>query len=121
MGTSAPRTRSWLTAFSSHERRGSTPRRLWSARFADGLTGEVDVLDRMRGPVFEQARTPDGFGEVKVDPETGAVLQAFVGTFGLLLDTEAADVEESGPSVAHLPGESAHPNVRPAVSAPSMM
>jgi hypothetical protein len=25
--------------------------------FADGVTGEVDVLDRMRGPVFEQART----------------------------------------------------------------
>jgi len=24
--------------------------------FADGLAGEVDVLDRMRGPVFEQAR-----------------------------------------------------------------
>lgn len=25
--------------------------------FADGLNGEVDVLDRMRGPVFEDART----------------------------------------------------------------
>lgn len=23
--------------------------------FADGLSGEVDVLDRMRGPVFEAA------------------------------------------------------------------
>jgi hypothetical protein len=43
-------------------------------RFADGLTGEVDVLDRMRGPVFERARTPEGFGEVKVDPETGTVV-----------------------------------------------
>jgi Domain of unknown function (DUF4160) len=30
-------------------------------RFADGLTGEVDVLDRMRGPVFDQARSPGGF------------------------------------------------------------
>jgi hypothetical protein len=27
-------------------------------RFADGLSGEVEVLGRMRGPVFEQARTP---------------------------------------------------------------
>jgi hypothetical protein len=26
--------------------------------FADGTSGEVDVLDRMRGPVFERARTP---------------------------------------------------------------
>jgi Protein of unknown function (DUF2442) len=41
--------------------------------FADGLTGEVDVLDRMRGPVFERARTPAGFNEVHVDPETGTV------------------------------------------------
>lgn len=29
--------------------------------FADGLSGEVNVLDRMRGPVFEDARTPEGF------------------------------------------------------------
>jgi hypothetical protein len=28
--------------------------------FADGLTGEVEVLDRMRGPVFEDARTRTG-------------------------------------------------------------
>jgi len=28
--------------------------------FTDGLIGEVEVLDRMRGPVFEQARTPEG-------------------------------------------------------------
>ena len=26
--------------------------------FADGLIGEVDVLDRMRGPVFDEARVP---------------------------------------------------------------
>jgi hypothetical protein len=42
--------------------------------FADGLSGEVKVLDRMRGPVFEQARTPEGFAEVTVDPETGTVV-----------------------------------------------
>jgi hypothetical protein len=41
--------------------------------FADGLTGEVDVLDRMHGPVFDQARTPQGFVKVRVDPETGTV------------------------------------------------
>jgi hypothetical protein len=41
--------------------------------FADGLSGDVKVLDRMRGPVFEQARTPDGFARVEVDPELGTV------------------------------------------------
>lgn len=42
--------------------------------FADGLTGEVQVLDRMRGPVFEQARTREGFAKVTLDPETGTVV-----------------------------------------------
>lgn len=42
--------------------------------FADGLSGEVDVLDRMRGPVFEDARTPKGFARVETDPETGTVV-----------------------------------------------
>jgi hypothetical protein len=42
--------------------------------FADGLMGEVDVLGRMRGPVFEQARTPEGFAAVQVDAETGTVV-----------------------------------------------
>ncbi len=41
--------------------------------FADGLQGEVAVLERMRGPVFDQARTPDGFVKVRVDGETGTV------------------------------------------------
>ena len=41
--------------------------------FADGLQGDVDVLDRMNGPVFEEARTPAGFAEVAVDDETGTV------------------------------------------------
>lgn len=45
-----------------------------SLTFADGLAGEVEVLDRMRGPVFEAARTPEGFAEVAVDPETGTVV-----------------------------------------------
>ena len=42
--------------------------------FADGLSGEVDVLDRMRGPVFDAARTPEGFAKVAVDQETGTVV-----------------------------------------------
>ena len=41
--------------------------------FADGVRGEVDVLDRMRGPVFEEACTPAGFAKVEVDGETGTV------------------------------------------------
>jgi hypothetical protein len=41
--------------------------------FADGLAGEVYVLGRMRGPVFEHAVTRQGFAEVGVNPETGTV------------------------------------------------
>jgi Protein of unknown function (DUF2442) len=41
--------------------------------FADGLTGEVEVPNRMHGPVFDEARTPDGFAKVVVDAETGTV------------------------------------------------
>ena len=39
--------------------------------FADGLSGEIEVLDRMRGPVFADALTPRGFAAVKVVAETG--------------------------------------------------
>ena len=42
--------------------------------FADGLTGEVAVLERMRGPVFAEARTPTGFAAATVDAETGTVV-----------------------------------------------
>ncbi|MCP9491004.1 MAG: DUF2442 domain-containing protein [Solirubrobacteraceae bacterium MAG38_C4-C5] len=41
--------------------------------FADGLMGEVEVLDRMRGPVFDERRTPEGFAKVAVDRETSTV------------------------------------------------
>jgi hypothetical protein len=41
--------------------------------FADGLVGDVDVLDRMRGPVFDRVKTPEGFAEIRVDPELGTV------------------------------------------------
>jgi hypothetical protein len=43
-------------------------------RFADGVAGEVDVLDRMRGPVFERARTQSGFAEAALDAESGTVV-----------------------------------------------
>jgi Protein of unknown function (DUF2442) len=44
--------------------------------FADDLSGEVDVLDRMVGPVFERARTPVGFAKAEADAETGTVVWA---------------------------------------------
>ncbi len=42
--------------------------------FADGLHGKVEVLERMHGPVFDAARTPEGFAQVEVDAETGTVV-----------------------------------------------
>jgi hypothetical protein len=42
--------------------------------FADGLEGEVHVLRRMREPLLETARTPEGFARIEVDPETGTVV-----------------------------------------------
>ena len=38
------------------------------------LTGEVDVLGRMHGPVFEQAVTLAGFAAVTVDSESGTIV-----------------------------------------------
>ena len=40
--------------------------------FVDGTSGRVDVLDRLRGPVFERARTPDGFRQVHIAEGTVA-------------------------------------------------
>jgi hypothetical protein len=42
--------------------------------FADGLVGEVEVLSRMRGPVFAEARTPEGFARVRVHAESGTIV-----------------------------------------------
>ncbi len=42
--------------------------------FADGLAGELDVLARMHGPVFDKARSPAGFAKATVDAETGTVV-----------------------------------------------
>lgn len=53
--------------------------------FADGLSGTVDVLPRMWGPVFERARTEEGFAQAYVDAETGTV--AWPGDADLAPDT----------------------------------
>ncbi len=53
--------------------------------FADGLSGTVDVLPRMWGPVFERARTEEGFAQVYVDAETRTV--AWPGGADLAPDT----------------------------------
>jgi hypothetical protein len=53
--------------------------------FADGLSGTVEVLTRMGGPVFEQARTKEGFARAYVDTETGTV--AWPGSADLAPDT----------------------------------
>jgi len=42
--------------------------------YDDGTEGELYVLDRMWGPVFERARTPEGFAEARFDPESGTVV-----------------------------------------------
>ena len=42
--------------------------------FADGLSGEVEVMSRMRGPVFAEAQTHSGFAAVTVDEETATVV-----------------------------------------------
>jgi hypothetical protein len=53
--------------------------------FADGLNGTVDVLPRMWGPVFERARTEEGFAQAYVDAETRTV--AWPGGADLAPDT----------------------------------
>lgn len=42
--------------------------RLW-LRFADGADGELDVTESLHGPIFEIARTTEGFEQVSIDPE----------------------------------------------------
>jgi hypothetical protein len=42
--------------------------------FSDGLSADINVLDRMRGPVFADAVTSTGFAKVSIDPETGTVV-----------------------------------------------
>lgn len=53
--------------------------------FADGLEGEVEVLRRMRGPVFDKARTPEGFVQAALDRDAATV--AWPGGADLAPDT----------------------------------
>lgn len=53
--------------------------------FADGLSGVVEVLPRMWGPVFERARTEEGFTEAYLDVESRTV--AWPGGADLAPDT----------------------------------
>jgi hypothetical protein len=53
--------------------------------FADGLSGEVEILKRMWGPVFERARTEEGFAEMYLDAETYTI--AWPGEVDLAPDT----------------------------------
>lgn len=53
--------------------------------FADGVSGVVEVLPRMWGPVFERARTEDGFAEMYLDAESRTV--AWPGGADLAPDT----------------------------------
>lgn len=43
-----------------------------SVRFEDGVKGEVDLSDRLFGPVFEPLKDPEFFARVEVD-EFGAL------------------------------------------------
>ncbi len=53
--------------------------------FADGLSGVVEILPHMWGPVFERARTEEGFAEVYLDAESRTV--AWPGGADLAPDT----------------------------------
>lgn len=53
--------------------------------FADGLRGTVEVLPHMWGPVFERARTEEGFAEAYLDAESRTV--AWPGGADLAPDT----------------------------------
>lgn len=41
--------------------------------FEDGLQGDVELLSRLDGPVFERARTREGFAEVFLDAEARTI------------------------------------------------
>lgn len=43
-------------------------------RFEDGTSGEVDLRDSLRGPVFEPLRNTEYFKQVSVDAEIGTIV-----------------------------------------------
>lgn len=42
--------------------------------FSDGSSREVDLEDRLRGPVFEPLKNPQFFAQVRVDEELGTIV-----------------------------------------------
>ena len=42
--------------------------------FSDGSTREVDLEDRLRGPVFEPLKDPTYFARVGIDEELGTIV-----------------------------------------------
>ena len=43
-------------------------------RFQDGTSGEVDLRQSLRGPVFEPLHDVEYFKRVRVDPELGTIV-----------------------------------------------
>lgn len=43
-------------------------------RFQDGISGEVDLRDSLRGPVFDPLHDLEYFKRVSVDPEIGTIV-----------------------------------------------
>jgi Protein of unknown function (DUF2442) len=46
--------------------------RVW-LRFADGLTGEIDLSAELWGPVFEPLRSVETFAKVHLEPDTDTI------------------------------------------------
>ena len=46
--------------------------RVW-LKFADGLTGEIDLVGELWGPVFEPLKTVATFAGLRVDPDTDTI------------------------------------------------
>lgn len=41
--------------------------------FSDGLSGEIDLLPRLSGPVFDSVRTEEGFARAFLDTEARTI------------------------------------------------
>ena len=71
--------------------------------FDDGVSKEVDLARRLKGPVFKPFRTPEGFAKLRVDHEAGTIVwsdQADIApeTLYLLPDERAQRRQSSKPS-----------------------
>ncbi len=47
--------------------------RIWLA-FSDGVSGEVDLLARLHGPMFEPLKDLELFSQVRFDPEADTIV-----------------------------------------------